>query len=131
MEIKIDQILIDFKAVATASSSEVEVVHTKHVFTAHFTIMAARAMPMAGGTSRLATDEAPSLCSRLHIKKKKRSDNVLEHWCWRHRWPLDEQPRLAAAKALGGRLPLLCAELSDGGGQDVAIGRGSVTRVVD
>ena len=51
--------------------------------------------------------------------------------CWRHRWPLDEQPRLAAAKALGGRLPLLCVELSDGGGQDVAIGRGSVTRVVD
>ena len=41
-------------------------------------------------------------------------------------WPLDEHPRLAAAKALGGRLPLLCVELHDGGGQDVADGRGSV-----
>ena len=70
MEIKIDRF--------SSSSSEVEVVHTKHVFTAHLPIMAARAMPMAGGTSRLATDEIRTLCSRLH-KKKKRSDNVLEH----------------------------------------------------
>ena len=58
--------------------------------------------------------------------RKLPSGQVSRALCWRHRWPLDEHPRLAAAKALGGRLPLLCVELHDGGGQEVADGRGSV-----
>ena len=60
------------------SSSQVDVVHTKHVFTVQVQAMAAGALPTAGGTSRLAADEICTLCSRLHCDNT-RLDNTLEH----------------------------------------------------
>ena len=57
MEIKIDRF--------SSSSSEIEVVHTKHVFTLHVQVMAAEALHAAGSTSRLAMTAICTLCSRL------------------------------------------------------------------
>ena len=111
------------------SSSQVDVVHTKHVFTVHVQAMAAGALPTAGGTSRLAADEICTLCSRLHCDNT-RLDNTLEH-CRRHRTTLDEPPALLLPRpssAIAGATEH-CAELHDGGDEVDDLERGSVTRV--